>query len=321
MGKAETLFLTVLSFFLASGAILLFGLAVRGRSVSRKEIFARLSTLIVSRNSQLVLPIFGNRESELVKHSFIKLLPLVPQLNVLCIRTGNFSLGKALGAIAISILTGLFTGVFVFKSILLAAACAALFAAGPVILVAILGARRRERIKQQLPDALDFLSRALRAGHSINSAINMIAEEMSEPIGVEFRKVFEEINFGIPFKDALSNLSSRLSISEIDFFVTSLVIQRESGGNLTEVLGNLAHTIRERIKLLGQVRVLASEGKFSGILIGILPVAMAAALTAINPQYMKPLWSTTAGNNLIIIGICLMIAGFIWMWKITQVKV
>ena len=176
MGKAETLLLTVLSFFLASGAILLFGLAVRGRSVSRKEIFARLSTLVISKNSHPVLPIFGTRESELIKHRFIKLLPLVPQLNVLCIRAGNFTLGKALGAIAISILTGLFTGVVVFKSIPLAAAFAALFAAGPVIFVAILGARRRERIKQQLPDALDFLARALRAGHSINSAINMIAD-------------------------------------------------------------------------------------------------------------------------------------------------
>ena len=321
MNKAEALILAFLSFFLASGAILLFGLAVRGRSVSRKETFTRLSTLVNSTNSQSVLPIFGTGEGEIIEHRLIKLLPLVTQLNVLCIRAGNFTLGKALGAIAICILTGIFTGVVVFKSIVLAVAFAVLFAAGPIIFVVILGARRRERIKEQLPDALDFISRALRAGHSITSAINMVAEEMSEPIGIEFRKVFEEINFGIPFNDALTNLSSRLSVSEIDFFVTSLVIQRESGGNLTDVLGNLAHTIRERIKLLGKIRVLASEGKFSGILLGILPIAMATALTVINPSYMKPLWSTTAGNNLIIIGICLMIAGFIWMWKITQVKV
>lgn len=180
---------------------------------------------------------------------------------------------------------------------------------------------RRLKFEEQLPEALDFISRSLRAGHGLAASMGMAGDELEAPVGTELKITFDEINFGIPFKDAMANLMARIDSPDLNFFTVAVVIQRETGGNLTELLANLSKLIRERIKLKGKVRVLASEGRFSGVLLGSLPFVLSALLTSINPEYMSILWSTPEGNNLVITGLVMMSLGAFFMHRIVQIKV
>ena len=180
---------------------------------------------------------------------------------------------------------------------------------------------RRKKFDEQLPEALDFLSRALRAGHGLSIAIGMVGDELPNPIGQEFKTTYDELNFGLAFNDALSNLTARVSSSDLNFFVVAVLIQRETGGNLAELLGVLSNTVRDRLKLMGKVEVLASEGKLSGVLISAMPFVLGLVLSIINPGYTSLLWTTAAGKNVITIGLIMMVIGALWMRKITQIKV
>jgi tight adherence protein B len=149
----------------------------------------------------------------------------------------------------------------------------------------------------------------------------MVGDELPAPINKEFKTVFEEINFGLPFNDAMSNFAIRVNSNDVSFLVVGLVIQREAGGNLIGLLENLAKTVRDRMILNGKVRVLASEGKYSGILLSVLPFLLGGILAFINPKYMALLWTTDIGQSLMISGLMLMSLGALWMWKITRIKV
>lgn len=181
--------------------------------------------------------------------------------------------------------------------------------------------KRRLKFEDQFPEALDFISRSLRAGHGLAASLGMAGNELPSPVGPELKITFDEINFGITFQEAMANLMARINSSDLTFFTVAVVIQRETGGNLTELLGNLAKLIRDRIKLKGKVRVLASEGKFSGILLGALPFILGALLTVINPDYMSTLWYTPEGQRLIVIGLGMMVVGAFFMHRIVQIKV
>lgn len=191
----------------------------------------------------------------------------------------------------------------------------------PVANLSLKAERRRRLFEMQLPDALDFMSRALRAGHGLTMAFQIVAEEMPSPVAEEFGRVFDEINFGNSFQDALSKMPDRINSPDLSFFVVGILIQRETGGNLSDLLRSLSNTVRERLKLHGKVRTLAAEGKFSGILLGILPFALAGILTLLNPVYMGALWYTETGHKWVMIGGGMMLLGFAWMWKIAQIKV
>lgn len=181
--------------------------------------------------------------------------------------------------------------------------------------------KRRIKFEGQLPEAMDFISRSLRAGHGLTASMGMAGDELPPPVGRELKATFDEINFGIPFQEAMANLMTRINSPDLTFFTVAVVIQRETGGNLTELLANLSKLIRERIKLKGKVRVLASEGKFSGILLASLPFVMGGLLTIINPEYMSILWHTPEGHKLIVTGLGMMIVGAFIMHRIVQIKV
>lgn len=181
--------------------------------------------------------------------------------------------------------------------------------------------KRRLKFEEQFPEALDFISRSLRAGHGLTASMGMAGDELPAPVGTELKITFDEINFGIPFQEAMANLMARVNSPDLTFFTVAVVIQRETGGNLTELLANLSRLIRDRIKLKGKVRVLASEGRFSGLLLGALPFVLSALLTSINPEYMAMLWKTPEGHNLILTGVFMMIAGAFFMHRIVQIKV
>ena len=181
--------------------------------------------------------------------------------------------------------------------------------------------KRRQAFGDKLPETLDYISRAMRAGHSLTSAIGMVGKELADPIGIEFKMVFDEIAFGIPFKETLIHLGQRVQSFDLNFFIISLMIHHEAGGNLTELLDGLSGTMRERIKLRGKIRTLSSEGRSSAWVLGCMPFFMVGMLTLVNPPYMSLLWTTHQGQTLLLISSGLMAAGFYSLNSITQIKV
>lgn len=195
--------------------------------------------------------------------------------------------------------------------------------AGALPLLRLLAARRKRllALEEQLPDALDLISRALRAGHAFSGALDMVATESSEPIAGEFRITFDEINFGIPAQDALVNLATRVPSTDLRFFVIAVLLQRDTGGNLAEILGNLSALIRARFKLLGTIRVLSAEGRLSAWILSLLPFCVAGVINIVNPKFMNVLFTDPIGPKLIGGALVLMAAGIYWMRRIVKIRV
>jgi tight adherence protein B len=180
---------------------------------------------------------------------------------------------------------------------------------------------RLKRFEEQFPEALDLLSRAIRAGHAFQTAMGMVADEMPPPVGPEFKKTFDQQNFGLPLRDALNELSERVGLLDVRFFVTAVTIQRETGGNLSEVLDNLAHVVRERFKILRQVRVHTAHGRFTGYVLLALPASLAVALSMINPDLMRLLFQERMGQMMLMAAIVLQTIGFFWIRQVIKIEV
>jgi tight adherence protein B len=195
---------------------------------------------------------------------------------------------------------------------------------GGLIPFGVVRSRRKSRLKkfeEYFPEALDLMARAVRAGHAFNTGVKMVADEMGEPVGPEFRKIFDEQNFGLSVADALDNLSERIPILDVRFFVTAVLIQRETGGNLSEILENLAFVVRERFKILRQVRVYTAHGRFTGYVLLGLPAVLAIALMFINPDHMNLLFKEPLGQTLLMVAIGLQVAGYFWISRIVKIEV
>lgn len=180
---------------------------------------------------------------------------------------------------------------------------------------------RIERIERQFPEALDLMGRAMRAGHAFPSAVKMVADEMSEPLGRDFRILFDEMNYGVPTNDALTHMAERVPLPDVSYFVVAVMIQRESGGNLAELLDKIAHIVRERLKLLGEVRTLSAEGKLSAIILTALPFGVALVVNLVNPKFMDVLWTDPAGQRIVGVALFMMILGILWMRSIIRIRV
>jgi len=181
--------------------------------------------------------------------------------------------------------------------------------------------KRMKRFEEQFPEALDMLSRAIRAGHAFQTAMGMVADELPDPVGPEFKKTFDQQNYGLPLKDALNELSERLKMLDVRFFVTAVMIQRDTGGNLAEILDNLAHVVRERFKILRQVRVHTAHGRFTGYVLLALPAALAVALQFINPEHMALLFNERMGQMMLIGAIVMQTIGYLWIRKVIKIEV
>ena len=205
---------------------------------------------------------------------------------------------------------------------LFAAAIAAVV--GVVIPWAWLRYRRSARLKrfeEQFPEALDLLSRAIRAGHAFQTAMGMCADELPAPVGAEFRKSFDQQNFGLPLKDVLNELAERVPILDVKFFVTAVLIQRETGGNLAEILDNLAHVVRERFKILRQVRVHTAHGRFTGYVLLALPASLAAVLAWMNPEHMDLLFKERMGQMMLLGAAVMQTVGYFWIRQVVKIEV
>jgi tight adherence protein B len=196
--------------------------------------------------------------------------------------------------------------------------------AGLVVPVLVLRKRRRDRLykfEERFPEALDLISRAIRAGHAFSAALKMVADELDDPVGPEFRETFDEQNFGLPLKDALNNLSDRVPILDVRFFAIAVLIQRETGGNLSEILDNLAHVVRERFKILREVQVHTAHGRLTGYVLVALPAVLVVALLFINPDQVDLLFRERMGQMMLTGAIVLQIIGYVWIKQVVKIEV
>ena len=180
---------------------------------------------------------------------------------------------------------------------------------------------RLKRFEEQFPEALDLLSRAIRAGHAFQTAMGMVADELPDPVGPEFKHTFDQQNYGLPLRDALNEMADRLALLDVRFFVTAVLIQRDTGGNLSEILDNLAHVVRERFKIRRQVRVHTAHGRFTGYVLLALPAALAIALSFINPEHMQTLFRERMGQMMLVGAIVMQTIGFLWIRKVIKIEV
>lgn len=198
---------------------------------------------------------------------------------------------------------------------------AVLFSLVPLLLLLRRRNRRLQKIEAQLPEAMDLISRALRAGHAFPVALAMVGTESPQPIAAEFRITSDEVGFGVSVDSALNNLAARVPSPDVRYFVMAVVIQRETGGNLAELLSKLAELVRERFKLFAKVRVLAAEGKLSAWILTLLPFGVAATIGLFNPGYLKVLFTDEAGLTLVYGALALMALGVLVMWRIIKIRV
>ena len=248
--------------------------------------------------------------------------PRVQQIDRFILQSGvDLTVGKLL---SISILVGICVyGVLFFTAIAaqmrLVLALVSFFL--PWVFVQVKRSKRLRRMEQQLPETLDLIGRALRAGHALPSGLKMAGEELPEPLATEFRVTHDEINFGVSMQQALNNLGERVPITDMRYFVVAVLIQREAGGNLTEVLDNLSKLIRSRLRFHARVKVLTTEGRMSGWVLGLLPFALAALMNFANPEFISVLWTDPAGIKVTNIVLTMMAVGGIWLYKLVKIRV
>ncbi len=223
----------------------------------------------------------------------------------------------ALGA---GVLTGL-AGMALTRSPLALPIGAALGFAAPFLVLKVKRSRRLRTFEEQFPEALDMIARALKAGHAFATGLKMAADELPEPVGPEFRKTFDEQNFGLPLKDSLDNLAKRIPLLDVRFFATAVLIQRETGGNLSEILENLGHVVRERFKILRQVRVYTAHGRFTGYVLLALPAFLGIALSFINPDHMNMLFRERMGQMMLLGALVMQTIGFLWIKQVIKIEV
>lgn len=191
----------------------------------------------------------------------------------------------------------------------------------PYSFVSFRKTRRFQKFEELFPQAIDTLARAVRAGHALTTALELISNEIAEPVASEFRKLFEEQKFGLPVRDALINLTERVPLVDVKFFVTAVMLQRETGGNLAEILDNLSYVIRERFKIQRQVRVFTAQGRLTMLLLMLLPPIIVTTMLIMNPGFIRPLFTDPIGHALIVGGISLQTVGYFVIRRIIQIQV
>ncbi len=250
-------------------------------------------------------------------------IPRVHRLDGLILESGlNWTVSKLLLSSVVLGLLGLSVlGSWLSLSVPLAVAAGMGVGLLPCLYVSSRRQRRLARFEAQLPDALDMMARALRSGHSFPSSLQMVGQEMAHPVGAEFSMVHDEVNFGVAIEQALTNLTKRVPLTDLRYFVVAVLIQRDSGGNLTEVLGNLSRLIRERLKLRNKVKVMSSDGRLSSWILILMPFALAALMNAFNPEFMAPLWTDPMGIVILQYLLTMMVIGMVVIQKIIRIRI
>ncbi len=274
----------------------------------------------------------GSTETRLLRQRMLSELPTVERylqsmprmrsLDRVILQSGlEWTVSKLLlGCLALAVLAWMTVTSGLHQGHVWGAFAALVFGALPVLFVYYKKDKRLARLERQLPDALDLITRALRSGHAFSASLKMAGEELPQPIAGELAAVHDEVNFGVSLEQALTHLGERVPLTDLRYFVVAVLIQRESGGNLTEILGNLSRLIRERLKLMARVRVLSSEGRLSAWILGLMPFFLAGVLNLANPEFMRPLWTDPIGISIVKYTLVLMLAGAIIMLKLIKIR-
>lgn len=216
---------------------------------------------------------------------------------------------------------GVFLGVALGVGWTVAIVCGLFAGSLPYTYVVMCRKRRLARFESQFPEAIELISRSIRAGHAFSAGLKMVADEMPEPVAREFRRVFEEQNLGIPLRNALMSLLDRVDLVDLKLFVVAVLIQRQSGGNLSEILDKIAYTVRERFRILRQLKVHTAQAKLTGIILVCLPPVVGSIIFFLNYEYMKVIIQETWGLRMLAAAATLQIAGFFWIRKIVNIEV
>jgi tight adherence protein B len=234
---------------------------------------------------------------------------------------GRWSVGELLFFSLFVTAVGAWFGILWAPTLLLGLLIGLAAGASPYVYFAWKRSARFARFEALLPEAIDLMARALRAGHGIVSAIEMVAQEISEPVASEFRRVFEQQNFGLPLREAMMNLAERVPLPDVHFLVTAILVQKETGGNLALVLDKTTTVIRERFRLRGQLRIYTAQGRITAWILGLLPFVLFLLMNILNPSYGRILLTDPVGPPLIYLGLALMALGIWSIRKIIDIKV
>ncbi|MGB0128449.1 MAG: type II secretion system F family protein [Rhodocyclaceae bacterium] len=253
---------------------------------------------------------------------FLVVLPRVQTLDRMLVQSGiNMSVAEVLGLAFIFAATGFVAALLFGRSVIVGLVVALMLGILPILYVMRERAQRLRKLESQLPDAIDLMGRALRAGHAFPTALRMLGEEMADPVGAEFRVLFDELNYGVTLQNALLNFLARVPSTDLRYFVVAVLIQRDTGGNLAELLDNISAIVRARIKLMGEVRTLSAEGRLSAWILSALPFATGLLLTLVNPGFLSVLWKDPMGLNLVYGALAMMVLGVWWMSRVVKIRV
>lgn len=249
-------------------------------------------------------------------------IPLLKKIDRLLEQSNSrYPLGIFILISFIMVFTGFIVISNVINNYMLALIAAGVFGMMPYYYISMKKNRNIQRFQEQLPEALDMMARSVRAGHGFSSALRIVAQEFDNPMGGEFNKVIDEINFGVSVKDALIRLTERVDCDDLKFFAVTVSIQTETGGNLAEVLESISRIIRDRFKLKRHIRTLSAEGKLSAAILIAIPLLVAVTLFLINPDYINTLITDSLGKKAIALSLIMMIVGIAVMKKIVTIKV
>ena len=233
----------------------------------------------------------------------------------------SWSVSTVLFACGILALMGFSIARFWLADLIPGLIAAILAAAIPILVLRAKRARRLKKFKQKLPEALDLMARALRAGHSVGAAIEIVAQDGGEPLRSEFREVYKQQSFGLPQREALLQLGRRVPSADLQIVLTAMLVQKETGGNLVEILERTTAVLRDRMRIQGELRIRTAQGRLTGWILGLLPVVMFVLISFANPGYTDVLVHDPAGRKLVYAGIGMMVMGGLMIRKIVRIKV
>ena len=264
----------------------------------------------------------GALRSNTIADELIDELPWSGALTSLIKQSGKDWRASSVFLASLAISTGAAWLIWMMKADLVIACCVGIaLGAGPCIYLYVLREIRRLQFATLLPEAVDLMSRGLRAGHSIAAVLEMVGNEIGDPVGTEFRALHKEQSLGLPIRDAMMNLVQRMPLDDMRFLATAILLQKESGGNLAQILDKTSAVVRERARLRGQLRIYTAQGRITGWILCFAPFAMFALISVLNPAYEKPLFSTTMGLKMVYGGLGLMVLGILVIRKVIDVKV
>jgi tight adherence protein B len=318
------LLISILAFFTVAGLVGFFAMLLRGEETTRSE--DRLAELTASKTgsgksilqnagvlSQPLDATQGILSEFLGRFSQIRLLFVQADTSFtpakFCVISGILGFAGALAAAATGLNPGFIPAFFILAALL------------PLFWLLMRRRRRLRKFGKQLPDALELIARALRAGHSLGAGFNLVSSEMAAPIGVEFQRCYEEQNLGIPLDESLKNMTDRVPNLDLKFFCTAIVLQRQTGGDLAEILDKIGGLVRERFRIWGQVQALTGEGRLSGIVLLALPPVLFATVYYLNPEYVTVLFTDPMGKKMLAGAVIMQLLGALVIRKIVNIRV